>query len=166
VGKIKGEDKEPCLYLFCIKAGNITRSDWEVSAQAVRPELNEIRDVYLCTNAASEYADLPVRICLCCGGEIEETVLMNWAGYTIQHETDKIKYQEWNGDRLANLMMRNLLARELLEEEPQRNFQKAVAMVNEPSACYEYSRAFLHNLLEEGWPQKPSSFALGRHISV
>ena len=52
VGKIKGEDKEKFLYLFCIKAGNITRRDWEVSEQAVRPELNEIRDVYLQTNVA------------------------------------------------------------------------------------------------------------------
>lgn len=149
VGKIKGEDEERYLYLFCIKAGNITRRDWEVSEQAVRPELNEIRDVYLRTNVAAEYAELPVRICLCCGGEIEETVLVNWAGYTNQNETDKVKYQEWNGDRLADLMMRSLLARELLEEEPRRNFQKAVAMVNEPGVCYEYSRAFLHNLLVE-----------------
>ncbi|MGJ8629029.1 MAG: hypothetical protein ACSHXB_18870 [Sulfitobacter sp.] len=155
VGKIKGEDREPFLYLFCIKAGNITRRDWEVSEQSVRPELNEIRDVYLRTNVAAEYADLPVRICLCCGGEIEETVLMNWAGYTNEHETDKVKYQEWNGDRLADLMMRSLLARELLEEEPRRSFQKAVAMVNEPAACYEYSRTFLHSLLvEEGLPPK------------
>jgi len=149
VGKIKGEKDERCLYLFCIKAGNITRRDWDDGVQAVRPELNEIRDVYLRTNVAAEYASLPVRICLCCGGELDETVLMNWAGYSSQNETDKIKYQEWNGDRLAELMMRCLLARELLDEAPQRSFQKAVAMVNEPSACYEYSRAFLHDLLLE-----------------
>ncbi|RWO70168.1 MAG: hypothetical protein EOS17_13910 [Mesorhizobium sp.] len=149
VGKIKGEDKERFLHLFCIKAGNITRRDWDDGVQAVRPELNEIRDVYLRANVAAEHAGLPVRIILCCGGELDETVLMNWAGYSTQNETDKVKYQEWNGDRLADLMMRSLLARELLDEAPRRSFQKAVAMVNEPSACYEYSRAFLHNLLVE-----------------
>ncbi|MCR9236301.1 MAG: hypothetical protein NXI17_06485 [Alphaproteobacteria bacterium] len=155
VGKIRGEDSRPHLYLFCIKAGNITRTDWDGSPQSVRPELNEIKDVYLRTNVADEYADLPVKICLCCGGEIEETVLTNWAGYSRTQANDKIKYEEWNGDRLADLMMRCLLARELLEEEPRRNFQKAVAMVNEPSACYEYSRSFLHNLLaENGLPPK------------
>ncbi len=149
VGKIKGEDEERYLYLFCIKAGNITRRDWDDGVQAVRPELNEIRDVYLRTNVAAEHARLPVRIVLCCGGELDETVLMNWAGYSTQNETDKVRYQEWNGDRLADLMMRCLLARELLDEAPRRSFQKAVAMVNEPSACYEYSRAFLHDLLLE-----------------
>jgi len=151
VGKIKGEDEERYLYLFCIKAGNITRRDWDDGVQAVRPELNEIRDVYLRTNVAAEHAGLPVRIVLCCGGELDETVLMNWAGYSTQNETDRVRYQEWNGDRLADLMMRSLLARELLDEAPRRSFQKAVAMVNEPSACYQYSRAFLHDLLlEEG----------------
>ena len=139
VGKIKGEDEERYLYLFCIKAGNITRRDWDDGVQAVRPELNEIRDVYLRTNVAAEYAGLPVRIILCCGGELDETVLMNWAGYSTQNQTDRVSYQEWNGDRLADLMMRSLLARELLDEAPRRSFQKAVAMVNEPSACYELS---------------------------
>ncbi|GHD19626.1 hypothetical protein ACFOEZ_12830 [Tianweitania populi] len=150
VGKIRGEDDERCLYLFCIKAGNITRRDWDSGVQAVRPELNEIRDVYLRTNVAAEHAGLPVRIILCCGGELDETVLMNWAGYSTQNESDRVKYQEWNGDRLADLMMRSLLARELLEEAPRRNFQKAIAMVNEPSACYDYSRAFLSEILEDG----------------
>lgn len=150
VGKIKGEDKERYLYLFCIKAGNVTRRDWGVGVQAVRPELDEIRDVYLRSNVAAEHAALPVRIVLCCGGELDESVLMNWAGYSTQNETDKVKYQEWNGYRLAELIMRSLLARELLDEAPRRHFQKAVAMVNEPSACYQYSSAFLHDLLEEG----------------
>lgn len=154
VGRIKGEDEQRYLYLFCIKAGNITRRDWDDGVQAVRPELNEIRDVYLRTNVAAEYAGLPVRIVLCCGGELDETVLMNWSGYSTQNETDKIKYQEWNGDRLAELMLRSLLARELLEEAPRRSFQKAVAMVNEPTACYQYSHSFLHDLLsEDGLPE-------------
>ncbi|MBO6676577.1 MAG: hypothetical protein JJ908_14105 [Rhizobiales bacterium] len=149
VGKVKGEDTEKHLYLFCIKAGNINRNDWDGGPQSVHAELNEIREVYLRANVASEHADLPVKICLCCGGEIEETVLMNWAGYTQSQQTDTIRYEEWNGDRLADLMMRCLLARELLEEEHRRNFQKAVAMVNEPSACYEYSSLFLLGLLSE-----------------
>ncbi|MFA9205497.1 MAG: hypothetical protein ACEQR6_02340, partial [Burkholderiaceae bacterium] len=51
---------------------------------------------------------------------------------------------------MADLIMRSLLARELLDESPRRSFQKAVAMVNEPSACYEYARAFLNDLLKEG----------------
>lgn len=147
VGRIKGEDETRYLYLFCIKAGNVSRRDWSTGVQAVRQELDEIRDVYLRSNVAREHADLPVKICLCCGGELEETVIVNWAGYSDRNTTEKISYEEWNGDRLADLMMRCLLAREILDEEPRRNFQKAVAMVNEPDACYEYAGAFLRCLL-------------------
>lgn len=147
VGKIKGEDKQKYLYLFCIKAGNISRSDWTGNPQSVRPELDEILDVYIRSNIAKENADLPIKICLCCGGELEETVLVNWAGYTDNHTTDKISYEEWNGDRLSEHMMRALLARELLDSDVRNNFQKAVAMVNEPSACYSYTQSLLHGLL-------------------
>lgn len=149
VGKIKGEDKQNFLYLFVIKAGNVRRNDWDGDAQAVRAELNEAREVYLRSNVSKEHAELPVKICLCCGGELEETVLMNWAGFTTKKTTNDIQYELWDGDRLAELMMRSLLARELLDEEPRRNFQKAVAMVNEPAACYDYTRAFLSDLLLE-----------------
>lgn len=149
VGKIKGEDEQSYLYLFVIKAGNVRRNDWDGGAQAVRAELNEAREVYLRSNVSKEHAGLPVKICLCCGGELEETVLMNWAGFTEMNTTDDIAYKLWDGDRLAELMMRSLLARELLEEEPRRNFQKAIAMVNEPAACYDYTRAFLTDLLLE-----------------
>ncbi|MEP2942452.1 MAG: hypothetical protein ABJN40_22885 [Sneathiella sp.] len=155
VGKIKGEDKHAFLYLYIIKAGNIRRTDWDGGPQAVRAELNEARDVYLRSNVSKEHAQLPVKICLCCGGELEETVLTNWAGFTDTNSTENIFYELWDGDRLAELMMRSLLARELLDEEPRRNFQKAVAMVNEPEACYEYTRSFLRNLLlEENLEQK------------
>lgn len=149
VGKVKGEDEQDYLYLFVIKAGNVKRNEWDGGAQAVRAELNEAREVYLRSNVSKENSTLPVKICLCCGGELEETVLMNWAGFTEVNTTDRIAYSLWDGDRLAELMMRSLLARELLEEEPRRNFQKAVAMVNEPAACYDYTRAFLSGLLLE-----------------
>lgn len=124
--------------------------DWDGGAQAVRAELNEAREVYLRSNVPKEHSELPVKICLCCGGELEETNLMNWAGFTEANTTDDIAYKLWDGDRLAELMMRSLLARELLEEEPRHNFQKAIAMVNEPAACYDYTRAFLSDLLLEG----------------
>ena len=92
VGQVAGEDQERFLYLFCIKAGNISRNDWDGTPQSVRPELDEIRDVYLRTCVASEHATLPIKICLCCGGDIEETVMANWAGYSHDHETERIKY--------------------------------------------------------------------------
>ncbi|MEG9861511.1 MAG: hypothetical protein V6Z81_03285 [Parvularculales bacterium] len=147
VGKIRGEDDKKCLYLFCIKAGNISRNDWSASPQSVYQELNQIRDVYIRSNVSSEHTDLPIKICLCCGGELEETILMDWAGYTENYSSNKINFELWNGDRLAEYMMKVFLARELLEDDLRSNFQKAVATVTEPSTCYAYAFRFLKALL-------------------
>ena len=147
VGKIKGRDTERCLYLFCIKAGNVSRSEWDGSPQSVYAELNEAREVYVPKLIAKEHAGLPIKICLCCGGEIEETVRINWASYQENHATERLSFEEWNGDLLAEFMMQSLIARELMTDEARRNLQKAVAMVNEPEACYAYTRSFLGNLL-------------------
>jgi len=149
VGKIKGEDKQPYLYLFCIKAGNISRNDWQNGVQAVKPELDEIREVYVRANIAQEHSHLPIKICVCCGGELEETVLMNWAGYTATYTTQNLSFEEWNGDKLASHMMHSLLARELLDNDLRRSFQKAVALVSEPEACYQHMFRFFDSLLGE-----------------
>ena len=149
VGKIKDEDSEPHLYLFCVKAGNISRNDWDTGAHSVRTELTEILDVYIQNRISPKYASLPIKICLCCGGEIEETVRDNWVAYQKRYATEKVTYEEWNGDRIADFMVRCLLARELLEVSARKNFQKSVAMINEPTACYKYARAFLMDLLTE-----------------
>ena len=156
VGKVKDEDDQRFLYLFCIKAGNIGRSDWNSTPQSVRPALDEICDIYLKTRVSNEHADLPVKICLCCGGELEEAVSSNWVGYTKDKTTDKILYEQWNGDKLAGLMIRSLLAGEVLGDKILRDFRKAVAIVNEPGTCYEYTSTFLRGLLldSENRPEK------------
>jgi hypothetical protein len=146
VGQLEG-DAEKSLYLFCIKAGDVGRSDWDTGPQSVRPELQEILDVYLGSNVADENQDLPIKICLCMGGELKETVLRNWAGFTKTNAKDNLSFELWNGDRLAGYMERSLLARELLDDEPRRHFQKALAMVNEPDACYGYAFEFLRGVL-------------------
>lgn len=77
------------------------------------------------------------------GGELKETVEGNWAGFTQKNATSEVCFELWNGDRLAGFMEKSLLARELLGEAARRHFQKALAMVNEPEACYEYTRSFV-----------------------
>ncbi|WP_193668246.1 hypothetical protein [Paracoccus kondratievae] len=92
---------------------------------------------------------MPIKICLCMGGELKETVEGNWAGFTQKNATSEVCFELWNGDRLAGFMEKSLLARELLDEAARRHFQKALAMVNEPEACYEYTRSFVAIVLPQ-----------------
>ena len=146
VGQLSDDDQK-YLYLLCVKAGDVGRNDWDANPQSVRPELQEILDVYIGAKIAKEHQGLPIKICLCMGGELKETVESNWAGFTRTNSTDEIRFELWNGDRLAGFMEKSLLARELLDEGARRHFQKALAMVNEPEACYEYTRGLLSIVL-------------------
>ncbi len=60
------------LFLFSIKAGDLKRADWDSGPQSLRPSLNEIRDVYIKSRIPPKYSDLPVVICLCFGGDMDE----------------------------------------------------------------------------------------------
>jgi len=152
VGKLSGDDKT-YLYLLCVKAGDVGRNDWDAGPQSVRPELQEILDVYIGAKISKEHQDLPIKICLCMGGELKETVEGNWAGFTQKNAAANVHFELWNGDRLAGFMEKSLLARELLDESARRHFQKTLAMVNEPEACYEYTRSFLNGVLPPEIPK-------------
>jgi hypothetical protein len=45
----KGARSERRLFLFSVKAGDLTRADWDTGVQALRPSLNEILDDYIQT---------------------------------------------------------------------------------------------------------------------
>jgi hypothetical protein len=46
------------VYLFSVKAGDLTRSSWDGdSVQALRPSLNEILDTYITTRLPHELRD-------------------------------------------------------------------------------------------------------------
>ena len=53
------------LYLLSIKPGNLGRVGWDTGEQALRPSLNEIRDVYIEKHIPKSYKDLPVVVVLC-----------------------------------------------------------------------------------------------------
>lgn len=135
VGSIENDRKS--LYLFSIKSGDLNRTDWNSSGeQALRPSLDEIKDVYINTKIPNEYAKLPIKICLCFGGNIKEQILSSVTGYIDNNSTDKISYQIWNGDKLADLIITYLLREDLILAEYRGHLRKSLALLEEPSSSY------------------------------
>jgi len=136
------------LFLFTIKPGDLRRRDWDDgSPQALRPSLNEILDSYIPTRIPEQYRDLDIAICICIGGEIKEDVQVQWTGYVQNHSTDKISFREWNGDKLAGLLLSGVLRQELLEPRLQSHFQKSIAMVDHPDVAYRFFMRLTQGLL-------------------
>lgn len=134
------------LYLFSLKRGDLTRQDWNGTPQALRPSLDEIRDVYIPTKVPRKYAGLEIVICLCFGGDIQEQVQAAVRLYTAQNTTDRITYEEWNGDRIAELMMDGVLREHVLPRPLQASFRKAVALVDEPEVAYRHFSELVRQL--------------------
>ena len=134
----RDDDGERKLFLFSVKQGDLTRADWDGTPQALRPSIDEIREIYLPLRVARQHQKLKVVICLCFGGDVHEAVQDNVAGYVEAHSSERVTFQTWNGDVIANLLIKGMLRESLLPSELRTSFQKAVAMVDEPEI------AFLH----------------------
>lgn len=148
------------LMLFVIKSGDIGRQDWDGTLQGVRPSLIEVIDDYLPNRVPAQYQDLPVAVCLCMGGEVQEGIRSTWSGFVQTNTKDALSFREWNGDRLANLILSGLLKQELLDPDHRSYFQKAIALVSEPDEAYINFRALLNALTNDLAPGKPGTTRL------
>ena len=97
-------DGQEKVFLFSVKAGNLTRQDWNVGQQALKPSLDEILHVYLRGRLPVEHTHLPVVICLTFGGGIDESVRSDVEGYIDFNKNDRVSFRQWDGDYLAALI--------------------------------------------------------------
>jgi len=126
------------LFLFSVKAGDLTRAEWDTGVQALRPSLNEILDDYIPNRIPPQYKGLKIVICIAVGGVIQQAVQPLVTSYIKRHSTRKISFREWNGDSIAELLLAGPLREKLLPKPLQSSFQKAVAMVDQPDVSYEH----------------------------
>lgn len=162
-----GPDGIKRVHLFSVKSGNLDRGDWNTaSPQSLRPSLDEILDVYVRTRIPPEYAKLPIAICLCFGGAIDEQVRAEVSGYTERNKTERISFEEWNGDRLAQVILDGILREELLPTSLRSHLRKAVAMVEEPDIALNHFGRLLRALVENPGPTVATRLSQARLINI
>ncbi len=162
-----GRDGVKRVHLFSVKSGDLDRNSWNTaSPQSLRPSLDEIRDVYIATRIPVEYAELPIAICLCFGGDIEEQVRAEVNGYIKNNTTPRITYEEWNGDRLAQAVLDGVLREELLPAPLRGHLRKAVAMVEEPDIAMGHFAELIRQLLADTGDRPMSRLARARQINI
>lgn len=155
------EDGTEKLFLLTVKQGNIDRSDWDGSPQAVRPSLDEILEIYLPHNVDDEHRDLPKKIVLCCGGDMKQAVEPNWRGYKSRHSEPGLReYDFWGGDKLAALIERHFLDEYLFPESAQKKLRKTIALADQNEDEPRHFYAFVYEtLFERGLPTESTPSA-------
>lgn len=127
------------VWLFSVKRGDLTRTDWSnEAADALRNSLVEIIDGYIPTRIPAEHAERKVVICIVLGGQVVDGVRTQLTQFQKAHRTDRIDIVEWDGDRLAGLLIDGILKEELLPKPLRSHLQKAVALLDEPRAAYHH----------------------------
>lgn len=137
------------VFLFSVKAGDLSRQDWNVGEQALKPSLDEILHVYVRARLPVEHAHLPIVICLTFGGGIAEGIRSDVEGYIDRNTTDRISFKQWNGDHLAALIDEGPLREGLMSGDLRGHLRKAVAMVEEPDVAMSHFGQLIRVLTDE-----------------
>ncbi|MFN4281593.1 MAG: chemotaxis protein [Alphaproteobacteria bacterium] len=162
----KDEDGEQKVFLFSIKQGDLTRYSWDNdSPQAMRPSLNEILDNYIPHRIPKRYKKLKIVICLVFGGDMHEQLRSTVNGYIEKNSTDRISFDEWNGDKLAGLLLQGILREEIMPKELRSHLQKAVAMVDEPDVAYQHFSYLVRQLCQKA-KNGPARIRVARQIYI
>ncbi|MFT0181369.1 chemotaxis protein [Pseudomonas benzopyrenica] len=162
-----GQDGVRRVHLFSVKSGNLDRSEWNTaSPQSLRPSLDEILDHYVASRIPPEYASLPIAICLTFGGAIDEQVRAEVTGYMTRNTTPKISFEEWNGDRLAHVVLDGILREELLPAPQRSHLRKAVAMVEEPDIALDHFQKLLRALADQPGTKPAARLSQARLINI
>ena len=145
VGSLDGGPEK--VYLFSIKAGDLTRREWDGdAAQSLRPSLNEILDSYIPNRLPAEHRDKDISICITIGGNGLEQVRPLLTGYIAQNSKANISFEEWNGDKLAAYIQSEFLREDLLPEQARSLLRKSLAMLDEPEISYRHFAALIRTL--------------------
>jgi hypothetical protein len=162
-----GQDGIRRVHLFSVKSGDLDRNEWNTaSPQSLRPSLDEILDHYICSRIPPEYALLPIAICLTFGGAIDEQVRAEVTGYMSRNTTARISFEEWNGDRLAQVILDGILREELLPTSQRSHLRKSVAMVEEPDVALDHFQKLLRALADQPGATPPARLSQARLINI
>lgn len=165
VGSLNGEPEK--VYLFSIKAGDLTRSSWDSdSPQSLRPSLNEIKDSYIQNRLPKEHKYKKIVICLCFGGDIQEQVRTSVEGYIEHNSNEQVTYEEWNGDKLADLIQESFLREDLLPENSRPILRKALALLDEPEASFGYYTQLATALFNVATEERSNKLTSLRQMSI
>ncbi|MDR3526251.1 MAG: hypothetical protein P4L57_03160 [Rhizomicrobium sp.] len=162
VGNDNGVKK---VFLFSVKAGDLSRKEWNGGPQALRQSVEEILELYIPERIPAEYRKLKIVICLCFGGEILEPAQPLVRAFIKKYSKGKISFQEWNGDKLAEMILAGVLREQVLPKPLRSHFQKAVAMVDQPDISYEHF-ARLVTTLRKSIKTDKDRVRVARQISI
>jgi hypothetical protein len=145
----KDQDGKKKLFLFVIKCGDISRSTWTNGRQALRPSLEEIKDVYLPTHVPPEYKKLQIKVVVVTNGELKQELQLTYSQYCSRWISQtKAELVTWAGDTLAELIERNLLDEFVFPAPGRSALRRALSTLDNPALSVEHFESFFQSFCD------------------
>ena len=156
-----GKDGEgvKTLFLFVLKVGDLGRRDWDSGVNSVRQTLNQVKDSYLRSFVRPEHKDLPIKIVVCSTGDLKQDVTQDFNGYVDDNTTDRVHYEFWSGDHLADLVDTHLLDEYAIDPSQRGDLRRAIALIGSRDYDLRHAYKILQVLLQEHDASVPATAA-------
>ena len=105
-------------------------------------------------------------ICLCFGGDIQEQVRPQVKGYIKRNKRENLTFEEWNGDKLASLILSNFLREDLLPPNARSQLRKSLALLDEPEASYQHFAVLIRSLSSKESINVENQLTVIRQINI
>lgn len=142
------EDGLEKLFLFVIKPGNLTRSDWYSTPQSVKPTLDEVINIYLTKKLRKKDNEIKKKIILCCGGDMKRELHEDWNAFIENHENKNLEIDFWGGDELSTLIEQYFLDEYLFPESARKQIRKTLALLGDSDYDLSDYYAFLKSTFD------------------
>lgn len=161
----RDDDGKRKLFLFVVKCGDITRSTWKSGPQAIRPSLEEIKDVYLPTHVAPEHAKLPKKVVVVTNGELRQELQLTYSQYCSQWISQtKTELATWVGTTLAELTERHLLDEFVFPGVGRSELRRALSTLDNPALSVEHFESFFQSFCDVGRLQGLSKTRMKKEV--
>lgn len=142
----KDHDGKKKLFLFVIKCGDINRSTWTSGPQAVRPSLEDIRDVYLPTHVSPEYKRLPKKVVVVTNGQVKQELQLTYSQYCFRWTSQtKVQLDTWGGEKLAELIEHYLLDEFVFPPPGRSALRRGLSTLDNPALSVEHFESFFQS---------------------
>lgn len=142
-------EKDGEVYLYVIKQGNLTRSNWDSGQNAVRPSINEIFDSYLDVMLPSEYQKKKKNIVFVTNGLISDALRPSWENYKNKHNNENIKITEILLSHLVELVFQYGFNETLFDERKRSLLRKCLYYLDESDYKLDYFETMVSLFFEE-----------------
>lgn len=141
-------------YALVIKCRDIDRVEYEREKTGIRASVRECLEVYIGNHLPPECRDVPLTVCIVCGGEIKFEVRENLNSLYQQESVNAqrnghcVIFEEWNGARISELMLSSMDNPNVLVRGKKRLLFRALALAAEPDLSFAAFKSYVDEVLQ------------------